>query len=157
VLVVRGRKGAFLYSLLTYPLMKAYGKVKNVALSSDAFTQSALLFFFLPPSCAYCRIRFGRHGALVHNEEVFDCFYWLLGTHIPNFVNEACFRWCCCFSINSFHVVHVQVLTQNRPLTQNDLVQRLHEWGINLRLLGFVRSLFKSAIVSLLCGVELSI
>ncbi len=34
-------------------------------------------------------------------------------------------------------------MTENRPLTQHDLVHRLHNWGINLRLLGFVRSFFK--------------
>lgn len=43
VLVVRGRKGAFLYNLLTYPLVKEYGKIKGVPLSSDAFTQCVLI------------------------------------------------------------------------------------------------------------------
>ena len=38
----------------------------------------------------------------------------------------------------------LQVLDEKRPLTQSDLVHRIHSWGINLRLLGFVRALFRS-------------
>jgi hypothetical protein len=66
--------------------------------------------------------QFGRHNSQAHNEEVNAAFYYLLGTRIPQFV--------------------INIIKEKRPFSQGDLVDRLHQFGINLRLMGFVRSIF---------------
>lgn len=60
----------------------------------------------------------------MHNQEVSDAFYWLLGEKIPNFVDD-------CLS--------------NEPLDQGNVVKKVHEAGINLRLLGYIRSYIMGA------------
>lgn len=73
------------------------------SLSSDAFTS------------------FGRIDQDIHNTEVEDAFYRLLGIDIPNFVKYLTAK-------------------ESHNLTHSHLMDKIKQYGINFRLLGFLRS-----------------
>lgn len=153
VLVMRGRKGSFLYNLFRYEALNAYNAETGKKLSSDAFTQYTHPLFFSAlglrdlsphlPSLSlssfspfpfnylsisfldslHCR-SFGRHNSSIHNQEVFDAFYWLIGKRMSEFIDE-------------------EVGHSERCLLPSELVHTFQKWGFNLRLLGFFRSLLK--------------
>lgn len=100
VLVVEPGQGSTqLFNLLRAP----YVARQPHALSSDAFTS------------------FGRIDQDIHNTEVEDAFYRLLGIDIPNFVRFL-------------------TTSQTTNLTHEGLITTIKDFGINLRLLGFLRS-----------------
>jgi hypothetical protein len=98
VLLLRGRKGTQLFNLIRYPLIKK----SPVPLSSDAFTA------------------FGKTDSHIHNPEVENVFYELIGRGIKSFVE----------SLDSKLAVP----------SRRDLIAQLQGAGINIRLLGLVRS-----------------
>jgi hypothetical protein len=67
---------------------------------------------------------FGRHDSVKHNQEVFDAFYWIFGKQIPKFVET-------------------EIANSDRHLHPSELVSAMHSYGINIRFLGFLRSLLK--------------
>lgn len=95
-----GQGSTQLFNLLRAP----YVARQPHALSSDAFTS------------------FGRIDQDIHNTEVEDAFYRLLGIDIPNFVK------------------YITSPENNNTLTHDLLISTIKSFGINLRLLGFLRS-----------------
>lgn len=95
-----GQGSTQLFNLLRAP----YVARQPHALSSDAFTS------------------FGRIDQDIHNTEVEDAFYRLLGIDIPQFVK------------------FITLPENNNALTHDLLITTIKSYGINLRLLGFLRS-----------------